>query len=309
MAGRVIEELLQSSEPAVMAPGLLTPSPWPRWSARIRSLSVDGTRADWVDIGPHVLEVPPFRDRSDQTPRMMLTVVLSGTTTGEVDGHPVVLGPKEAALIDGRAAMRFHAAEPLRGVRIFVDEDHLPAELLAGRELPFARLKDSPLVAACVGFITGLLQVGNPTVEPHDELAVSQPLIALQVSLLNEALHQTGTARDHDLSGARSRRARIEAYIEEHLADPDLTVATIAAALDVSTRTVHGDFRDGPETVAAQIRRRRVARAQVLLAARREPPNAAALAARVGLSRDQFARTFRAATGTTVRRWWDQHHS
>lgn len=308
MTGRVVEELFGDSGSMAMTPGLLTPLPWPDWSGRMRSLDVDGVRADYVEIGPYRLDVPPYSDRPDSAVRMMLAIVLSGTSTGEVDGRPLTLSAKQAALIDGRASMRFVAPEPVRAMRIFVDEDHLPPEVRDGPPMPFARLKHSPLVTGCVGFISGLLQVGNPVVETGDEIAVSQPLIALQASLLNEALHQDRGSVAAVVSGAEglSRRARIEAHIEQHLGDRDLTVPHIAAGLGVGVRTVHAVFEGGPTTALAHIQQRRLARAQSILAVRREPPNLAVLADRVGLTRDQLNRLFQAESGLTARQWWER---
>lgn len=307
MSGRVVEELFEDSGSMAMTPGLLTPLPWPDWSARMRSLDVDGARADYVEIGPYRLDVPPSEDRPDAPARMMLTIILAGTSTGEVDGIPLTLSPKEAALIDGRAAMRFEALEPVRAMRIFVDEDHLPQRIQDAPPLPFARLKHTPLVTGCIGFISGLLQVGNPVVEDADELAVSQPLIALQTSLLDEALHQRDAfgADGDPPTGAQTRRTRIEAHVEEHLGDHDLSVTQIATALDVAVRTVHAAFEDRPDTVVAHIRQRRLVRAQAILAARQEPPNLASVADRVGLSRDRLNRIFVAETGLTARQWWE----
>lgn len=309
-SGRIVEKVFAAADLVAMAPGLFTALPWPDWSARVRSFEMDGARADYLDIGPHHLEVPPYRDRPDQPAQMSLTVMVAGSSTGEVDGRPLTLSSKQAALIDGRASMRFQALEPVRAFRIFVDMDRLPQDVLARRDTPFAVLKPTPLVTACVGFISGLLQVGNPVVEPADAVAVSLPLIALQTSLLDEALH-AGRARGADaaVEGVQRRRGQISLFIEEHLADRDLTPASIATALGVTTRTVHSAYADSRTTAAADIRERRIARVKALLANREEPPNLAALAARVGLSGDRLARGFQASTGMTVREWWEHNAS
>ncbi|KOU77708.1 AraC family transcriptional regulator [Streptomyces sp. MMG1533] len=55
-------------------------------------------------------------------------------------------------------------------------------------------------------------------------------------------------------------RARINAFIDHHLADPELRPAAIAAHHHISVRTLHLLFRSEPEPVAATIRRRRLER-------------------------------------------------
>lgn len=308
----VVEQRFHGGQPLAMPPGLLTPLPWPDWSARLRSLDVDGARADYVVLGPYRLEVPPLVDRVEEPVRLMLVVVLHGVSTGTVDGHPLTLTSREAAIIDGRAAMRFEALAPVRALRLLVDEDHLSPAVLRSSSLPFARLKPTPLVAGCIGLITGMLQMDSAEVQPHEEVAVSRPLIALLESLLDEALLEgadTSAAMPAPESSALGRRGQIEAYIDEHFMDPRLDIALIASALGVTVRTVHAAFDTSPDTVAGAIRARRLVAAQTLLASRRDPPHIASLAERVGLSREQLTRLFRSATGLTARQWWEQQHT
>lgn len=304
---RVAETSFSGAETILVEPGAITPLPADEWSGRIRWLRVDGARADYVELGPHRFEVPAHAERDGVPAQMMLLMMVRGTTTGEVDGEPVVLQQGQGALLDGRAAMRFRAEEPVRAMRILVDEQRLPAEARFRRTPPFALLKDSPLVTGCIGFVSGLLQLQHPHVEPHDEVAVSQPLIALLTSLLDVALHTEPALPSRPHRGEARRRDQVEAYIDEHLAEPDLSPVSIADALGLSVRSIHAAFADETGTVAALIRARRVERAKALLLVRAEPPGTGALAARVGLSTDQLTRSFRAATGETPRRWWQRH--
>ncbi|MGW7024619.1 helix-turn-helix domain-containing protein [Streptomyces decoyicus] len=99
----------------------------------------------------------------------------------------------------------------------------------------------------------------------------------------------------------RTLLLRIHAFIRQHLHDPQLTPATIAAAHHISLSHLHRLFQDEDVTVAAQIRRQR------LEAARRDltDPTLAttsihAIAARWGFPRaTDFSRAHRAAYGTT----------
>ncbi|MEU9122872.1 helix-turn-helix domain-containing protein [Streptomyces sp. NPDC048506] len=99
----------------------------------------------------------------------------------------------------------------------------------------------------------------------------------------------------------RSLTLRIQAFIREHLHDPHLTPAVIAAAHHISTSYLHRLFRDEETTVAAWIRRLR------LEAARRDLTDPArhavpihAIATRWGFPRaTDFCRAYRAAYGTT----------
>jgi AraC-like DNA-binding protein len=89
------------------------------------------------------------------------------------------------------------------------------------------------------------------------------------------------------------------AYIEAHLADPDLTPGTLAAAHHVSVRYLHRLFETGGETVAGRIRRRRLERCRhdLLDPALRDRP-VAAIGARWGLRNPaHLTRLFREAHG------------
>ena len=105
-------------------------------------------------------------------------------------------------------------------------------------------------------------------------------------------------------SGARERerqRGRVVAHIEEHLADPELAPATIAAAHFMSVRSLHLLFEDTDTTVAALIRARRLDRCRAELA---DPACAtrpvAVVGARWGFTDPaHFSRAFRARFGVT----------
>ncbi|MFI8277279.1 helix-turn-helix domain-containing protein [Streptomyces sp. NPDC085929] len=95
--------------------------------------------------------------------------------------------------------------------------------------------------------------------------------------------------------------ARIQAFIDHNLADPDSAPATIAAHHHISVRLLHRLFQQEPKTVRATIRRSRLERSRADLAdVRLGHRSIGETAARWGF-RDQadFSRAFRLAYGTT----------
>jgi AraC-like DNA-binding protein len=91
----------------------------------------------------------------------------------------------------------------------------------------------------------------------------------------------------------------VQTFIHQHLADPSLSPASIAAAHHISLRSLHQLFHDEGLTVADWIRRRRLESCRRDLA---DPALAlrpiAAVAARWGYaSGADFSRAFRAAHG------------
>jgi AraC-like DNA-binding protein len=92
---------------------------------------------------------------------------------------------------------------------------------------------------------------------------------------------------------------RIQAFIEHHLGDPELSPEMIAAAHHISVRTLHKLYEAEDGTVTASIRRRRLERCrQDLLDAGLHGRPAGAVGARWGF-RDAagFSRAFRGAYG------------
>ncbi|MBY8847145.1 helix-turn-helix domain-containing protein [Streptomyces sp. SP2-10] len=110
-----------------------------------------------------------------------------------------------------------------------------------------------------------------------------------------------------DCLPAESRRRtltlRVQAFIRDHLHDPDLTPTTIAAAHHISTSHLHRLFQDSGTTVAGLIRHLRLERAREQLAdpARSDVP-VHLVAVRSGFEHHAvFTRAFRSAYGMSPR--------
>ncbi|WP_233513165.1 helix-turn-helix domain-containing protein [Micromonospora craterilacus] len=103
-------------------------------------------------------------------------------------------------------------------------------------------------------------------------------------------------------------RARIDAFIEQHLGDVDLSARTIAAAHHISVRTLYRLWEGEDTTVTDLIRRRRLDRCRrdlqnPLLASQ----SIYAIAARWGLTeKSTFARLFKATYGTSPQSYRQQ---
>ncbi|WP_323138284.1 MULTISPECIES: helix-turn-helix domain-containing protein [unclassified Streptomyces] len=98
---------------------------------------------------------------------------------------------------------------------------------------------------------------------------------------------------------------RIKAFIDRHLANPDLTLAFIAREHRISVRYLHKLFENESTTAARWIQHRRLDECRSELA-RRSPvtPTVAAVARRWGFTNAaHFSRAFRAAYGTSPSEW------
>lgn len=110
-------------------------------------------------------------------------------------------------------------------------------------------------------------------------------------------------------SRERTLMLAVRAFIQRHLADPELSPASVAAAHNISTRTLHRLFESEETTVARLIRAQRLEQCRRELA---DPANSGrpvyAIAARWGLTdAATFSHAFRAAYGSTPTEYRTRH--
>ncbi|MEH1057755.1 helix-turn-helix domain-containing protein [Micromonospora sp. CPCC 206171] len=180
-----------------------------------------------------------------------------------------------------------HAALPLPAHRI---EELLAAELPAG----------SGMGLLLARFLRQV--VDHPEqYAPADAAHLDQVALALIAGTLAGRLDDARALPvDVRVTGLRTR---IEAFVQRHLADPELTPAAVAAAHHLSLRSLHRLFEGTGTTVAGLIRARRLERCRRDLA----DPRLGGLpvhevAARCGFrDRAHFSRAFRARYGMSPR--------
>ncbi len=200
----------------------------------------------------------------------------------------------------------FEGAVPDRGRHTQVVIMQLPRE-----ELPIPPDKVCRLLAQPMSTRTGMgailarfmttLDVYGPGCDPRD----LSRLGVIALDLAGACLAQYLGAYDDLPAETRQQAmlARVNAFIDHNLGDPDLGPADIAAYHHISVRSLHTLFRQQGETVAASIRRRRLERCHAdLTDPRLRRRSIGAIAARWGFLRPaDFSRAFRAAYGVAPR--------
>jgi AraC-like DNA-binding protein len=132
----------------------------------------------------------------------------------------------------------------------------------------------------------------------HDELErVTAALMDLLIVALAERLGRAATLAP--TTQRRALLASVQGFIDERLADPELSPSAIAAAHHISLRYLHKLFEAQPTTVSGWIRQRRLERCRRdLLDPALGDWSVSAIAARWGLiDAAHFGRLFRAAYG------------
>jgi AraC-like DNA-binding protein len=122
-------------------------------------------------------------------------------------------------------------------------------------------------------------------------------VLDLVTALLAHELNAEGALDPH--THRHVLRMRIDAYIQQHLADPDLSPTTIAAAHHISTSYLHKLFRNQALTITRLIRQYRLERCRRALANPRHASSSVQqIAASWGFTdKSHFSRVFRAAYG------------
>ena len=151
-------------------------------------------------------------------------------------------------------------------------------------------------IGAIVGRMLHDLAAAPPRLSPTGGTRLADEVAELVATVATEGLDPLpGHAASSDLL------RRIDAYIAEHLADPDLDAAQIARSHFVSTRHLHRLFAEAGSTVGRRIRTQRLERCRSELSASTEVP-VAVIARRWGFADPaSFSRAFRTAYATTPR--------
>lgn len=128
------------------------------------------------------------------------------------------------------------------------------------------------------------------------------------LELLGLVLAEDPRALGSSLTAVRAAHLRrAEGHIRVNFADPDLSPERLAAACGISTRYLHGLFRDLETTVAQRIRETRLIAARDALCTSGTPP-LSDIAYRFGFSdQAQFSRLFKQSFGETPSSYRYQH--
>jgi AraC-like DNA-binding protein len=184
-----------------------------------------------------------------------------------------------------------------------------------GFKIPYERLASRlPRVPTWLGrAVSARTPLGRVLTAELAALAaeIGQVSVLVRSRLIDRAVELIALTFAQDLSqfagcGSTVRRAhlmRARQYIDAHLADPELSVARVAAALGISTSYLHHLFKSADMAVADEIRRRRLERCRDDLAS---PLHAGEQIAEIALRwgfRDMpnFSRAFRRAFGLPPR--------
>ncbi|WP_396448186.1 helix-turn-helix domain-containing protein [Actinomadura sp.] len=274
---------------------------WDGYRGKFRTSGLGPMQVVVMDIMPITVHRTPSMISMADPDLLKLFLVCGGGRCGVGQGgRQALLSPAEFAFYDTRRPYEVVCGLDDRPTRVMTFM--FPPSLLP---LPPGRVRGLTAMripaTSGLGDLTSqfLLRLARNVdhLSPAEAARVSSAALEVLATRLAGELD----VRDWDTPQARRHAllTTIQGFIRQHLGDPGLTPASIAAAHHISVRTLHQLFHDEGLTVAGWIRRRRLERcrgdlADPALAAR----PVAAIAARWGFSSAaDFSRAFRAEHG------------
>ncbi|PWI04680.1 AraC family transcriptional regulator [Streptomyces sp. NWU339] len=225
-------------------------------------------------------------------------------------GRDATSGPGEVMLYDTSRPWQGWAAagaDTVKGVMVQFPRALLPLPADKVDRLTAVRLPGREGMGALLSGYLTQLTAGAATYTAADGARLATCTLDLLTAFL--AHHLDAAASVPPQTHHRALLMEIHAFIQQHLGDPDLSPGAVAAAHNISLRSLHRLFQDQDTTVAGWIRARRLERCRRDLAdplLRSRPVRA--IAARWGFTDPaHFSRAFRAVYGHSPKDYRQQH--
>ncbi|WP_063807347.1 helix-turn-helix domain-containing protein [Streptomyces caeruleatus] len=264
-----------------------------------------GSALVWSSVwSPQTIRRTPRLIRGSDPEMIHLSLITKGAVGFRMGGPDALYGPYELRTNDSSRPFDIFLGpqrEVVEAVSVDVPRARLalPSDDL-GRVIGHRLTGQQGVGALLTALLTNLMD------KRHSYTVVDAPrLETILVDLLAAVFANALDAMDSLPAESRRRTLalRIQAFIRDHLHDPGLTPATIAAAHHISISHLHRLFQDRETTVSGWIRHLRLERACEMLAdpARRDVP-VHLVAVRAGFEHHPvFTRAFRSAYGMSPR--------
>ncbi|QTE03166.1 Transcriptional activator NphR [Streptomyces cyanogenus] len=264
-----------------------------------------GSALVWSSVwSPQTIRRTPRLIRQSDPEIIHLSLITKGTVGFRMGGPDALYGPYEFRTNDSSRPWEIllgPQGEGVDAVSVDVPRARLPLSSDDLNQVIGHRMTGQEGVGALLTAFVATL-VDNPrSYAAADAPRLETVLLDLLAAVFANALDAI------DRLPAESRRRtltlRIQAFIRDHLHDPDLTPTAIAAAHHISTSYLHRLFQDRETTVSGWIRHLRLERAREQLAdpARSDVP-VHLVAVRAGFEHHPvFTRAFRSAYGLSPR--------
>lgn len=261
----------------------------------IRSTDLNGVAVTEIEGNRHTVErTPPLTTRPVCS--VMLTFNLFGDSFYYNGATPVSLRASEVAIYDADQPFMLGFSDAMHVVAVSLPRYHLAEAGLEAsfRDLTVVRLGEDSGTARAAGRLLDVFRAAFQPVQGSLRDDLADDLVAAAVEGM---IDLTGAHRPT----ADTHYARATAFIDANLADPGLSVAQVAQALNLSQRHLGRVFAARGSSMAEHIQQARLIRAAELLAgAEGERLGIAEIGRCAGfVSASHFSRAYRARYGIT----------
>lgn len=281
----------------------LTVTPLAREGLRVqvRSAASRDLQLTHLTSNTHLVERRPGAHRAREHDYYKITLQLSGTATMSQGARESTLPPGTITLYDTARSYDLHCSDDFSFlIAMFPKHALALPDGIAGDLAALPIAGDHGVGAVLAAYLRTL----------NDNLQLLQSQAATRLSRTFHDLLSAliGETLEVDADGRAARTAtlmRVLAYIDEHLSDPTLDPATIAAANYLSVRHLYNLFTPTGTTVAQWIKQRRLDGARAELAdPLRAADTIATVSERWGFDdAGYFSRVFKHAFGETPGAW------
>jgi AraC family transcriptional regulator, positive regulator of tynA and feaB len=228
------------------------------FASRVRSTLVGHLSAAVVSSAPQSARRTSGLARTDGRAYLQVGLVSQGRAVLEQDGREAVLGRGAYAVYETDRPFTWHFDGPWKLLVLT-----WPRELVAlGADVTraaTARTLGGDRLSAIVGQTLAETALRPPSLSDPAGGRLAGQLASLLGTAIGESLRQGDVLSPNS---AADLRRRVDAYIAEHLEDPDLGPEDVARAHFISVRALHRVFAEAHTTVGALIRRRRLEHAR-----------------------------------------------
>ena len=233
--------------------------------ARIDHRPTGRTGISHIRATRHVVEHDVPRGASGGSVKFGLQ--LGGVCTVEQDGRTAVLRPGDMVLYDTDRPYRLEFPQEARLLVLMLPGTGLELPRRAMGAVTATRLPGDEGVGALTADFLGGLSDRMHVLTGRSAVRLGRSAVDLVGALLTEqAEDAAGAAAEEDSPTAQDTlRAAVRGFVEDHLSDPELGPAMVAAHLFLSVRRLHEVFQGEEHTLSAWIRHRRLERCREAL--------------------------------------------
>lgn len=219
------------------------------FAARALFRPFGNVRIGAVESSAHRIERSPDDVRGSDRQLFKLVMPQNGQLRIDQGDRRILVDPGEWAIYNMAQAYRFECSDDCRMMAMFVRAEDLRVRDLGAYSMAAKEARR--------GYSRLLADALDTVIRGDDEECSESDIDAMLLRLTRLALMEHGCAEIR-----RSSRdimiERIDAFLETHLRQPDLSIDQIAAALNCSKRYLHKVFLDSGETLSAHVLRRRL---------------------------------------------------